>query len=456
MTPDPRLEQVATLLSAVIADARAGLTDEDLCLLTSSLEGVGRLVDAGRAFAAAEVVERSRFELGDTGLAQRNGMVRGEHLIEQIARVSPAEVARRVRLGLAVESMVSLTGELLPARFPFVESALFAGKLGVDSASAIIRCLQQAAAATTSAATPSDFALAEETLVAVAATEPAEIVAVHARVWRERLHPDGAKPREDVLHAQRNGKIGRERNGMTPVHLEVPTADIGFVREIVNEHLSPRIEIPRFMSEVDRAAAEAAGVTDLRSRGQKTYDIFLGTLKAGSRTNVGSMRPAATVMAVITLEDLRNGTGVGWLDDVAEPVSAQTIQQMACDSGYATILLGDQGEVLHLGLVERFFSTAQRKALAVRDGGCVWPGCHAPPSWCDAHHVQFYEHDGPTDISNGALLCGAHHRMLHHEDYTMRMRDGKPELLAPKWIDPDQQWRPIGRTRALMASLLVE
>jgi hypothetical protein len=41
--------------------------------------------------------------------------------------------------------------------------------------------------------------------------------------------------------------------------------------------------------------------------------------------------------------------------------------------------------------------------------------------------------------------------MLHHEDYTMRMRNGKPELLAPPWIDPDQQWRPIGRTRALMS-----
>jgi hypothetical protein len=70
--------------------------------------------------------------------------------------------------------------------------------------------------------------------------------------------------------------------------------------------------------------------------------------------------------------------------------------------------------------------------------------------------AQFYEHDGPTDINNGALLCGAHHRMLHHEDYTMRMRHGKPELLAPSWIDPTHTWQPIGRTRALMATRPVE
>ena len=159
-----------------------------------------------------------------------------------------------------------------------------------------------------------------------------------------------------------------------------------------------------------------------------------------------------TVMAVVRLEDVKNGTGVGWIDDVNEPVSTTTIQQMVCDSGYRKILLGDHGEVLHLGTRERLFNPAQRRALAVRDGGCVWEGCTAPPGWCEAHHVIEYQDGGKTDIDNGVLLCSAHHHELHRSEFTMKMINGKPHLLAPPWLDPHQAWRPAGTTRAIIAA----
>ncbi len=141
---------------------------------------------------------------------------------------------------------------------------------------------------------------------------------------------------------------------------------------------------------------------------------------------------------------------MGWLDDVDEPVSAATIAQLVCDAGLRTVLLGDAGEVLHLGRTQRLFSAAQRKALAVRDGGCVWPQCTAPPMWCEAHHVVEYANGGRTDIDNGALLCSAHHHMLHASEFSMRMIRGKPCLLAPAWLDPDRILQPLGRTRALL------
>ncbi len=48
--------------------------------------------------------------------------------------------------------------------------------------------------------------------------------------------------------------------------------------------------------------------------------------------------------------------------------------------------------------------------LAVRDGGCVFPGCDRPLAWCDAHHLRHWLHGGPTDLANLVLLCRAHHR----------------------------------------------
>jgi hypothetical protein len=71
--------------------------------------------------------------------------------------------------------------------------------------------------------------------------------------------------------------------------------------------------------------------------------------------------------------------------------------------------------------------------IAARDGGCRWPACTAPVHWCDVHHVQFWEHGGPTDADNGVLLCRRHHRKLHsNEGWSLKLLpDGTGELTAP-------------------------
>ena len=59
------------------------------------------------------------------------------------------------------------------------------------------------------------------------------------------------------------------------------------------------------------------------------------------------------------------------------------------------------GNVLDVGRAHRRFTPRQRRALVIRDGGCVFPGCDRKPKWCDAHHLKFWEDDGPTDLDNG-------------------------------------------------------
>jgi hypothetical protein len=110
-------------------------------------------------------------------------------------------------------------------------------------------------------------------------------------------------------------------------------------------------------------------------------------------------------------------------------------------------VVDDHGRPLRQGRRQRYFTTAQRKALAVRDGGCVMPQCTAPPSWTHAHHVVEWRHGGATDIDNGVLLCPYHHRLIHEGDYRLRMIEGLPQLLAPPWIDPERRWRPVGHAR---------
>jgi hypothetical protein len=74
---------------------------------------------------------------------------------------------------------------------------------------------------------------------------------------------------------------------------------------------------------------------------------------------------------------------------------------------------GAPSQPLDVGRSTRVVTPAQRAALAVRDGGCVFPDCTRPLAWCEAHHLWHWLDGGPTDLANLALVCRAHHRAVH-------------------------------------------
>jgi hypothetical protein len=94
-------------------------------------------------------------------------------------------------------------------------------------------------------------------------------------------------------------------------------------------------------------------------------------------------------------------------------LAAATVRRLACDAGVIPVVMGSTSQVLDVGRRTRTVTTTQRNALVVRDGGCVFPGCDRPPSWCDAHHVTHWINHGPSDLWNLVLLCSAHHHAVH-------------------------------------------
>ncbi len=96
---------------------------------------------------------------------------------------------------------------------------------------------------------------------------------------------------------------------------------------------------------------------------------------------------------------------------------------MICDAQVRGLVIDGEGRPLRMGRSVRYATAAQRAALGVRDGGCVFPGCDSPPSWCDAHHVVPVERFGTTDIEVLALLCRRHHRITHRTGWTMHATD---------------------------------
>ena len=117
---------------------------------------------------------------------------------------------------------------------------------------------------------------------------------------------------------------------------------------------------------------------------------------------------------------------------------------LCCDAAVVPIVLNGKGQPLDIGRATRTIPDGLRRAVAARDRGCSHPGCGRPASWCEIHHLIPWEHGGATKLSNLAMLCKVHHRQIHSTEWICRIRDGLPEFIPPRWIDPDQRPRQRG------------
>lgn len=99
------------------------------------------------------------------------------------------------------------------------------------------------------------------------------------------------------------------------------------------------------------------------------------------------------------------------------PIPGPLLEYLSCNPTLTRIIQEPAGAVLDVGRAHRFFTPTQRTALWARDRGCRFPGCTAP--WTHAHHITAWQQGGPTNLANGLLLCGHHHRAIHDGHWTI-------------------------------------
>ncbi len=184
-------------------------------------------------------------------------------------------------------------------------------------------------------------------------------------------------------------------------------------------------------------------VADDRTMGQRRADALIEVcrlvLGTGELPVNGGDRPQIAV--TVAFDPLRRELGVGTLDTGHRLTPAAT-RRLACDAQILPAVLGSDGQILDVGQSRRLISGTLRRALVLRDAGCAFPGCTRPPRWCDGHHIRSWASGGPTSLDNSVLLCGHHHRLIHHSDWTVRLRhDGHPEFLPPAHLDPSRRPR---------------
>jgi hypothetical protein len=183
--------------------------------------------------------------------------------------------------------------------------------------------------------------------------------------------------------------------------------------------------------------AQRTGKDDDRCRERRVADALVDVCMHSLDNGVPSRRTHLQVTT--SLETLLGLSGAPAAEmEFSLPISAKAVERLACDCSVTRILLGSDSTVIDVGRAKRTISGPQRKALRVRDRGCVWPGCDRPATWTEGHHLVHWIHNGPGNLPNLVLLCYRHHWMVHEGEWQIvRGDDGRMLTIPP--ITPYQR-----------------
>ncbi|WP_406830487.1 DUF222 domain-containing protein [Pedococcus sp. KACC 23699] len=229
-------------------------------------------------------------------------------------------------------------------------------------------------------------------------------LAICVRRTADLLRPDPAVEHDgDVARAHRSFTKARGPVGLSRYTLLLDDDGAAVVDAAVEAPARPRRD-------------EDTGDLDTRTPAARRADALVDLVSRAVEAPDGLPRQAkTTVLVTVPLEVLqRRARGAG-LTLTGDVLTTDAVRRMACDAEVVPVVLASRGEVLDQGTAARLFTTAQIRHLWLRDQHCTFNGCSKPARWTDAHHLVHWADGGPTDIHNAALLCRAHHTVVHRE-----------------------------------------
>lgn len=410
-----------------------GMTDTDLLDFAAQASEVLVLAQAVLTLSAGEVARRSESSLPEP-LSRQHGEKSAAALLAVRSRLPERELAIHAKLGLALSPREGLTGEVLPPFFEQAADAVAAGRLSAAAAKLIVATLEKVEPH----ASAGELVDLERILVTGASDMwSSRTLSDVCRAVPDRFDPDGAEPREAMLRGKRGARRLLLDDGTIRWILDFDPESAAYFEAALDARTAPRRQ-GRFVevSETDPDTDSDHAYTDDRTLEQKRLDAVVDIARDSLRGDDGEISGVDTTVVVhIDAGTLMGSVGAASIEGVEAPISAATARRMAADAGIIPLVLGGDGVPIDVGATQRFFTPAQRRAMAARDGGCVWPDCTAPPRWCDAAHIAPWARTKRTDLRNGVLLCHYHHRRFDTDGWQLRFDDGVPVFIPPAHID---------------------
>ena len=447
------------------------LSDEQVVELNRAIAECERRLGSYKTHAAGQLARRSRRDLGHTGLAARNGFSSPEKMLQDVTKSSGREAAQLVTIGrlldeaeaatkLIDDGVTTIGGEAvtIPWQAP-IASAVARGTLSVECGDALRRGL----GTPTELVTPEVLRHLAERLIAEKAELSADRLFKAARLERDLVDVEGIAARQKELYERGGIRLFPKPDGMWQLTGQLDPESAAILSTALDPFTSPRRGGPRFTRPEDVARAKAI-VDDPRTTERLALDGLLELVRLGTALDPQIMHPKMrTLVKIITTIDTADGAGFGVLEANGERLSTDAVERALCEGDSIEVTMTRDGNPLDLGRTARLYNQRQREVLAIRDGGCLWPGCDRPPAFTEAHHTRQWKRDGGrTDVADGCLLCRFHHVQLHSNGWEIRRRDGAGgqahivgafELVPPPGVDPDQAAIPLESKNPLVRQL---
>ena len=132
----------------------------------------------------------------------------------------------------------------------------------------------------------------------------------------------------------------------------------------------------------------------------------------------------AEVSVLIDVETLRHGEHSATVSETADGqyLPPDVIRRMGCDADIIPIVLGGDGVPIDVGRARRLATREQRQALRAMYATCGHPNCTVRFGACRIHHVDWWDHLGPTNLDNLIPLCNEHHHHVHDGGWTLTFK----------------------------------
>lgn len=413
------LAQLASVrgVLAAVPEQLVGASSTDLAALVAEACAVVAAAEAARAALVLDADAR--------GVIASSDNPRVDKFVEQACRDAGAPVSTKAALTLKDIAVACEGHDVAPLR-----EAVSSGRVSVDTAAVAARFYRKIKAAIG----PGNWEPVLVTIIDAVAggATGRELEAMAELIIGQYAEPGTLDEDHDAKYAQRDmTSFRRDRHGMLTATLRLDP-----VSEAVVTAALTALSVP---------APGADGSRDERTPGQRRADALVSLAGIATRFDDDTAGTGAKAKIYVTIShdalsnELHATDRVVGVTEHGQVLTPAEVRMLACDAGIVPIVLGGRSEVLDVGREERFVTPAQRAALVVRDGGCSYPGCDAPPTWCDGHHLVEWNKRGPTDLLNLAMLCRHHHRETH-----MKGHVGTATRHGVTWTRADGT--PLGNT----------
>lgn len=379
--------ELASLVDAVraaLADDPVAATDDELMDAVAAIESLRRVLDAAEARRLGELHAR------DATVATHG--LRTAAWLAHTASLPKGVAAQRVRTATALRTTLDE-----------VADAIDEGAIGWHHAKVLADAANPRIA--------HHLADLQADLVADAAGTRFDVWARHVRAVADLLDADGGHRPTDDATSLRLAPMLDGTVDLAATFTGLDAAEVVATIEATADELADQI----------RHEQKHLPDLPLPPRHVLRARALVELCRRGRAIDRHATKPRRADVVLITeasdpLADVTTPAGV--------PVQDGTIRRLVCDADWHPVVVDSLGVPLDHGRAVRFATAAQRRAVLTRDGGCTIPGCDAPITWVQIHHVDPYGNGhGTTDTPQLCGQCGSHHPLFHEHGWTIHLTD---------------------------------